>query len=95
MSRIVSVIKRTSKSFITNAYLGAKIERIKHLDKFKNISEKVSKIFKLSYAGLDFKIHRNKIYMIEINSIPSWKALQTVEQKNITEILVNDFLKVI
>jgi len=93
--RVISVIKRTSKSVITNAFLGAKVEKIKHLDRFKNISEKASKIFKLSYAGLDFKIHRNKIYMIEINSIPSWKALQTVEKKNITEILVNDFLKLI
>ena len=93
--KIISIIKRTSNNIITNAFQGANVERIDCFKQFIEISEKVSKIFKLSYGGLDLKIHRNKIYLIEINSIPSWKAMQTVEQRNITKILVADFLKLI
>ena len=53
----------------------------------------MSKIFDLGYGGIDFKIWKKKIYVLEINGIPSWKAIQTLERKNISEILVMDFLE--
>ena len=56
------------------------------------ISINISKLFKLGYGGLDLKIDRNKVFILEINSIPSWKAIQSVEEKNITKIIINDFL---
>ena len=31
----------------------------------------------------------------EINSIPSWKGLQSVDKRNITKLLVKDFLNII
>ena len=60
----------------------------------KKISIKISKIFELGYGGIDFKIFKNKIYLLEINSIPAWKATQTVEKKKISKILVDDFLSI-
>ena len=41
----------------------------------------------------DIKIDKDKFSVLEINSVPSWKALQQIEKINISEVLVNDFLK--
>ena len=41
----------------------------------------------------DLKFDKKKIAILEINGIPSWKGMQKIEKKNITEILVKDFLK--
>lgn len=90
--RVISVIKRTSKSKITNVSRGAKIEKVIIDKKIKYLAEKISKVFNLGYGGIDIKNFKNKNYILEINSIPSWKGLQTVESKNITKILVRDFI---
>ena len=92
--KIISIIKRSSQNFLTNVCLGATVKKIKIDKDIKQICEKISKIFKLGYAGIDLKIHNKKIYVLEINSIPSWKGVQSVEKKNITKILVEDFISI-
>ena len=89
----VSVMKRTSKIMFTNAFQGASVSKLIITEELKKISIKVSKIFKLGYGGIDIKYFRNKYYVLEVNSIPSWRAIQKIEKKNISQILVNDFLK--
>ena len=62
----------------------------------KNIRDlcvKLSKIFKLGYGGIDLKITNNDVFVLEINSIPSWKAMQKISKINISEKLVKDFIK--
>ena len=59
----------------------------------KKLSNKVSTLFGLGYGGIDIKLFKNKYYVLEVNSIPSWSSLQKVEKINISEVLVNDFLK--
>ena len=54
---------------------------------------KISKIFKLGYGGIDLKITKNDVFVLEINSIPSWKAMQKISKINISEKLVKDFIK--
>ena len=73
---------------------------LKELDVKKEITTelkaliiKISKIFDLGYAGIDVKLDEKKIAILEINGIPSWKGMQKIEKKNISEILVKDFLK--
>ena len=59
----------------------------------EEICKKISRIFKLGYGGIDIKIFEEKIYVLEVNSIPSWKMIQKTTKKNISEILVEDFIK--
>ncbi len=89
----ISIMKRSSNQFLTNAYQGASTEKIRLKKEIDVISRKVSKLFKLGYGGIDIKFFQKKYYVLEVNSIPSWKAIQKIEKKNISEILVNDFLK--
>ena len=61
--------------------------------KLVSLSKKVSKLFNLGYGGIDIKFFKNEYYVLEVNSIPSWKSVQKIENKNISEILVEDFIK--
>ena len=91
----VTSMKRSSKKILTNAYQGAVIEKFAITDEVKKMCIEVSKLFKLGYGGIDIKKNKGKYYILEVNSIPSWKAIQKITKKNITEVLVSDFLKVL
>ena len=90
--RVISVIRRTSSNLITNYYQGASIKKIESTKEINEISKKISKVFKLGYGGIDIKVFGKKLYVLEVNSIPSWKGLQKVEDKNIAQIIVKDFI---
>ena len=91
----ITSMKRSSKKIFTNAYQGAALEKFAITDEVKKMCIKVSKLFKLGYGGIDIKKNKGKYYVLEVNSIPSWKAIQKTSKKNITEVLVSDFLKVL
>lgn len=90
--KVVYAIERISSSYITNAYQGASLKQIEISSELIKLSHRVSKIFKLAYGGLDFKYHNKKYYLLEVNSIPSWKKSSSIFKKSITKVLVDDFL---
>ena len=89
---VVGAMERSSSNFLTNVFQGSRIKKAKIGEKLKKMCEKVSKVFNLGYGGIDIKFHDNKYYILEVNSIPSWKALQSLYKKNISKILVRDFV---
>ena len=91
--KIVSSMERISDNFITNVFKGAKCKKKKISLELQKLIIKISKLFKLGYAGIDVKFDKKKIAILEINGIPSWKGMQNIEKKNISEILAKDFLK--
>ena len=90
--RPISIMKRTSKKIFTNVFQGATTQKISLNKELVSLSEKVSKLFNLGYGGIDIKFYNKKYFVLEVNSIPSWKGIQEIENKNISQILVNDFL---
>jgi glutathione synthase/RimK-type ligase-like ATP-grasp enzyme len=38
------------------------------------------------------KDKNGKLFVLEVNSIPAWRGLQSVSDVNIAQILVDDFL---
>ena len=59
----------------------------------KKISLNASKLVNADYAGIDLiKDKYENFKVIEINSIPAWKALQKVTNKNIAYILAKTFV---
>ena len=91
--RIISSMERYSNHFITNVFQGAKYRQIILKKNIKDLCVKLSKIFKLGYGGIDLKITRNDVFVLEINSVPSWKAMQKISRINISEKLVKDFIR--
>ena len=72
--------------------MGGTVTQIKPDKKVNRISKEISKLFELGYGGLDLKYFENKFYVLEVNSIPSWKATQKVTKQNIADLLVRDFV---
>jgi glutathione synthase/RimK-type ligase-like ATP-grasp enzyme len=92
---VIASMKRESKSFLTNVYLGASYHKTKISSEIVKLTEKISRIFELGYCGVDIKIKNKKIFILEINSIPSWKNINKLYKKDLTEKLVKDFIKII
>ena len=90
---VISSMERYSNHFITNVFQGAKYRQIILGENIRDLCVKLSKIFKLGYGGIDLKITKNDVFVLEINSIPSWKAMQKISKINISEKLVEDFIK--
>ena len=85
---------RKNKKKITNIGRGAEPFSFNANKEIKKISINASKLINADYAGIDIiKDKYGKFKVIEINSIPAWKALQKITKKNIASILVKNFLK--
>ena len=91
--KVISSMERYSNHFITNVFQGAKYRQIVLKKNIKDTCVKLSKIFELGYGGIDLKITKNDVFVLEINSVPSWKAMQKISKINISEKLVKDFIK--
>ena len=62
--------------------------------KIQNICIAASKLVDADYAGIDLIQNKYGIFqVIEINSIPAWKAIQNITKKNIASILAKTFIK--
>ena len=84
---------RKNKKKITNIGQGGKPFNLNINKDIKKISIKASKIINANYVGIDIIRDENKnLKVIEINSIPAWKALQKITKKNIAHILVKAFI---
>lgn len=93
--KVIASMQRESKSFLTNVYQGASYHRIIISSDIIKLSEKISRIFKLGYGGIDIKIINKKNFILEINSIPSWKNINSLYKEDLSEKLVQDFIKII
>ncbi len=93
--KVIASMERESENFLTNVYQGASYHRVQISSQINKLSEKISRIFKLGYGGIDIKIINKKSFVLEINSIPSWKNIDRLYKKDLSEKLVQDFIKII
>ena len=92
-NKIIASMIRKNKKNITNIGQGGKPFNLNINKDIRKISIKASRIVKANYAGIDLIIDKNKnLKVLEINSIPAWKALQKITKKNIASILVKAFI---
>lgn len=95
-NQAVAAMKRTGETWLHNVAQGAKCENI--LDKSAQqdviqIAVQAAQVLDIAYCGVDvIRDVDGKLYVLEVNSIPAWRGLQTVTQANIAQILVDDFL---
>ena len=96
-NQVVAAMKRTGKTWLHNAALGAKCENI--IDKTKEndvlrIALQAALVLEIGYCGVDvIRDSNGKLLVLEVNSIPAWRALQSVSRLNIAQVLVDEFLK--
>lgn len=91
--RILSAMVRRSSSWITNVHQGA--APIAHMPcyEMQRLALAATKTVGADYAGIDLiRAQNGELLVLEINSNPAWKGLQSVTSIEIAQTLADDFL---
>jgi len=91
---VVASMAREGKSWINNVASGAICKSFDPSDEMKKLAISSSKSLGMNYSGVDIMLSNEGFTITEVNSIPAWKGLQSVNKdKNIAEMMINDFLR--
>lgn len=88
-----SAMRRCGSSWLNNVAQGARCEQAVLNTRFRQLAELAVNALQMNYGGVDIiRDVSGRHSIIEVNSIPAWKGLQSVCQINIAELLAEDFL---
>jgi RimK family alpha-L-glutamate ligase len=88
-NQVTAAIKRTSLNWKTNISQGAKPTPTKLSKELEDLAIKATNIIGCKIAGIDLIEGANGPKLIEINSQPGWKGLQSVTKTNIATQIIN------
>jgi tetrahydromethanopterin:alpha-L-glutamate ligase len=89
----VAIMRRCGKSWLNNVARGASCKAIDLEPKIAELAVKAVKTLEMDYAGVDIIEDRAGQYtIIEVNSIPAWKGLESVVNTNIAALLAEDLV---
>jgi len=89
----VAAMRRRGNSWLNNVARGARCEAIELNENLANLAIKATTALKMDYAGVDIiEDQQGNYHIIEVNSIPAWKGLETVCHLNVAQLLVDDML---
>jgi tetrahydromethanopterin:alpha-L-glutamate ligase len=88
----VAAMARHGSSWINNVALGARCEPAAVKGDVAELALAAAKVVEIDYCGVDvIRDCQGKLAVLEVNSIPAWKGLQTSTGTNIAQALVDDF----
>jgi RimK family alpha-L-glutamate ligase len=91
--RAVAMMRRRGKSWLNNVARGAACEAIDLDPVLADIALTATKALAMDYAGVDIIQDESGQYtVIEVNSIPAWKGLESVVPVNIATLLAEDLV---
>jgi RimK family alpha-L-glutamate ligase len=92
--KVIAAMRRHGgKSWLNNVARGAKCEAIEVDETLAELAIKATAALKMDYAGVDIIKQRNGNYtIIEVNSIPAWKGLESVCDVTVAEHLAADLI---
>jgi RimK family alpha-L-glutamate ligase len=91
--RAVAAMIRHGVEWRTNAAQGARCEGVPATGEIAALAVAAAGAVGAGYAGIDIIADaRGRLLVLEVNSMPAWKALQQVARIDIAEALVADFL---
>ncbi len=88
-----AAMMRVGTSWITNVRQGAACVAAPAVGELAQLAEQAAKIVGAYYAGVDLILDQNgRFSILEVNSMPAWRGLQSVTEFDIAERLVRDVL---
>ncbi len=91
--KAVAAMRRRGKSWLNNVARGASCERIVINAELATLAVKAADALAMDYAGVDIiEAHDGQYSIIEVNSIPAWKGLQSVCAVNVADLLAHDLI---
>jgi tetrahydromethanopterin:alpha-L-glutamate ligase len=92
-NRAVAIMRRRGKSWLNNVARGAACEAIDLDPAIADIAVKAVNALAMDYAGVDIIQDKSRQYVvIEVNSIPAWKGLESVANTSIANLLAEDLV---
>ena len=89
----VAAMRRRGKSWLNNVARGASCERIDLNAEMAELAVNATKALVMDYAGVDIIQDKDGHYtIIEVNSIPAWKGLESVCDVSFAQILADDLI---
>ena len=83
---------RYGDSYINNYSKGGKCLPVKLDNDLVNTAIAAAKVIDIPFCGVDIIKSNDKNYIIEINSIPAWKGMQSIVDDNISDDIIKSFL---
>lgn len=91
--RVVAAMRRRGKSWLNNVAQGASCEWIDADSEMARLAVEATETLGMDYSGVDIMLDQQGRYtVIEVNSIPAWKGLQSVCDVNIADLLADDLI---
>ncbi len=87
--RVVAAMRRVATSWKTNYSQGARPEPIKLDAQLEDLAIKSAQLIKCKIAGVDILESPRGPLIVEVNSQPGWRGLQSVTRVNIADEIVN------
>lgn len=92
--RVLATMLRRGKSWITNVHQGAEPIPYEPCEEMIETALTALDAVGADYAGIDLiRDESGRLMVLEINSNPAWKGLQSVTDLDIADILAQDFLQ--
>ena len=89
----VAAMRRRGLSWLNNVAQGGRCEALALSADWSSLAVKAAAVLGMDYAGVDIiEAENGEALVIEVNSVPAWKGLQSVCQVSIAESLVDDVL---
>ena len=88
-NRVTAAMKRVANTWKTNYSQGAKPVSIKLDQNLEELAAKSASLIQCKIAGIDILKSPSGPLIVEVNSQPGWKGLQSVTKANIAEEIVN------
>ena len=83
---------RYGNSYINNYSRGGKCVSVKFDKDLIDVAIKAAETINIPFCGVDIIKSNDKNYIIEVNSIPAWRGMQSIINENISDQIVNSFL---
>jgi RimK family alpha-L-glutamate ligase len=90
---VIASMKREGMDWISNVANGGKCYSAVINDQFIDISKAAVRAVNMHYAGVDVMQDLDgRLWVTEVNSIPAWKGLESVNNVVVADVLVEDFI---
>lgn len=91
--RVVAAMARRAANWITNVHQGGAPSPHIPSEEMAQLAAGALAAVGADYAGVDLiRTPDDRLLVLEVNSNPSWRGLQSVSDVNIAEMIVEDFL---
>jgi RimK family alpha-L-glutamate ligase len=90
----VAAMLRHGRSWITNVRQGGRCERIAATGRLAALATAAVSVVGAAYAGVDLiEDTEGALFVLEVNSMPAWKGLQSVSDGDLAKVLARHVLR--